>query len=187
MAPWDGKTPLFGTNPIAFAAPVEGRPPLVVDLATSKVARGNILAAEQRGEPIPEGWALDADGVPTTDPVAALKGSMVPMAEAKGAALALMIEVLAAALTGAAFGHQASSFFEAEGPPPNTGQVMIAIDPAGLESGLAERMAQLAQLIEEDGGRMPGAARMERRRAAENGLEVNSEALAAVESIAAAR
>ena len=184
IAPWGGKTPLFGTNPIAFAAPVEGRPALVVDLATSKVARGNILAASQKGESIPEGWALDAAGRPTTDAAAALKGSMVPMADAKGAALALMVEVLAAALTGAAFGHEASSFFEGEGEPPNTGQVMVAIDPGALANDMATRLAGLAELIEKDGGRMPGATGLERRKAAEGGIEVDAGALAAAEALA---
>src|SRR6267142_3687435 len=78
MAPWGGSKAAFGTNPIAFAAPLPGRPPVVVDLALSKIARGNILAAKQKGERIPEGWALDVAGRPTTDPDAALAGTMVP-------------------------------------------------------------------------------------------------------------
>lgn len=183
MAPWGGKTPLFGTNPIAFAAPIEGREPMVLDLATSKVARGNILTASQKGETIPEGWALDQDGQPTTDPAAALQGSMVPMADAKGAALALMIEVLAASLTGAAFGRDATSFFEAEGAPPNTGQLMIAIDPGCVVADAAERMAVFADAIEADGGRLPGATRLARRQAAMAGLEVNEDALTAARSL----
>src|SRR3954453_17894899 len=88
MAPWGGRRPVFGTNPIAFAAPLQGREPVVVDLALSRVARGPIVAARQRGEPIPEGWALDADGRPTTDASAALAGTMIAMGDAKGAALA---------------------------------------------------------------------------------------------------
>src|SRR5690606_19350669 len=95
IAPWGGKTGVFGTNPIAFAAPRKDGPPLVVDLSLSRVARGKIMVASQTGEPIPEGWALDADGRPTTDPKAALAGTMVPIGEAKGAALALVVEILA--------------------------------------------------------------------------------------------
>lgn len=184
MAPWGGKTPLFGTNPIAFAAPIEGRAPMVIDLATSKVARGNILTAQQKGEPIPEGWALDAEGEPTTDAGAALKGSMVPMADAKGAALALMIEVMAAGLTGAAFGRDATSFFDAEGAPPNTGQVMIAIDPAAVAEGMAARLANMAAWIEADGARLPGSGRLDRRAKAEAGIEVNAAALEAARALA---
>ena len=149
-----------------------------------KVARGNILAARQRGEPIPEGWALDADGNPTTDANAALAGSMVPMADAKGAALALMIEVLAAALTGSAFADEASSFFEAEGTPPNTGQVMLAIDPGLVTGDMAERLAGFAARIEADGGRLPGSSRVVRRGMAVSGFTVDKAALAAACDIA---
>ncbi|XDZ65155.1 Ldh family oxidoreductase [Alphaproteobacteria bacterium LSUCC0684] len=185
MAPWGGKTPLFGTNPIAFAAPLAGRPPLVIDLATSRVARGNILTAKQKNAPIPEGWALDADGQPTTSAEAALKGSMVPMAEAKGAALALMIEILAAGLTGANFGVEATSFFEAEGPAPNTGQIMILIDPGVMADGVPERLAEFARLIEDDGARLPGGNRQARRLTARaEGLSVDDAALDAARALA---
>src|SRR5690606_20254247 len=101
IPPAGGSAPLFGTNPIAFAAPRSGEAPLVIDLSLSKVARGKIMAEKQKGEPIPEGWALDANGNPTTDAAAALVGSMLPMGDAKGAALVLMVELLAAGLTGA--------------------------------------------------------------------------------------
>lgn len=84
MAAWGGRKRLFGTNPIAFATPVAGEDPLVIDLALSTVAAGKIMAARQRGESIPEGWAFDADGKPTTDPHAAHKGLMAPSGGAKG-------------------------------------------------------------------------------------------------------
>ena len=103
IAPWGGAKPLFGTNPIAFACPLPGGAPIVVDLSLSKVARGNILDAAQKGEAIPQGWALDAQGKPTTDAKAALAGTMLPLGDAKGTALALMVELLAAGLTGANF------------------------------------------------------------------------------------
>ena len=109
---------LFGTNPIAFAAPRPNSEPLVIDLALTEVARGKIITAAQKGEPIPEGWANDADGNPTTDAAAALKGTLTPIGGAKGAALALMVELMAAALTGANLAFQASSFFDADGTPP---------------------------------------------------------------------
>ena len=134
MAPWGGREPVFGTNPIAFAAPLQGREPAVVDLALSKVARGPIAAAKQRGESIPEGWALDAEGNATTDADKALQGSMIPLGDAKGAALAFMVEVLAACLPGANLAFEASSFLDGNGPPPATGQLLLAIDPYGLRS-----------------------------------------------------
>ena len=90
MAPWGGRRALMGTNPIAFAAPLPEGEPVVVDLSLSEVARGKVMAARQRGEAIPEGWALDREGRPTTDAEAALAGSMVPAGGAKGAALALV-------------------------------------------------------------------------------------------------
>ena len=136
MAPWGGKRALFGTDPIAFACPLPDHAPIVVDMSLSKVARGHILAAIQKGEPIPEGWALDADGKPTTDAKAALAGTMVPLGDAKGTALALMVELLAAGLTGANFAHEASSFLDAEGPPPGTGQLIIAIDASAFGNAL---------------------------------------------------
>jgi (2R)-3-sulfolactate dehydrogenase (NADP+) len=131
MAPWGGGAAVFGTNPIAFAAPREGAAPLVIDLSLSKIARGKVMAAKKRGEPIPEGWALGPDGEPTTSPDAALAGTMLPMGDAKGAALALMVEILAATLTGANYSYEATSFFDAEGAPPGVGQLLIAMRAAG--------------------------------------------------------
>ncbi|MEI8145201.1 MAG: Ldh family oxidoreductase [Alphaproteobacteria bacterium] len=169
IAPAGGKRAVYGTNPIAFAAPLTGRPAIVVDLALSVVARGNVVAAKQRGEPIPEGWALDTDGRPTTDADAALKGTMVALGGAKGTALALMVEVLSAALVGANLSFQASSFLDEKGPPPGTGQLILAIDPEGFGHGhFADRMMQLADAIEgQDGTRLPGARRLSLRAAAE--------------------
>jgi len=168
MAPWGGSKPLFGTNPIAFAAPRRGEASLVIDLSLSVVARGKVMAANKRGEAIPEGWALDADGNPTTDPKAALAGSMVPMGEAKGAALALMVEVMAAALTGGKFGFEATSFLDAEGGPPDVGQFLLAIDiRATAGEGFLDRMTLLTDtMLAQDGVRLPGTSRLAKREAA---------------------
>src|SRR3546814_5226601 len=122
MAPWGGSRGIFGTNPIAFAAPRREAPPLVIDLSLSKVARGKVMAAAKTGQPIPEGWALDPEGRPTADPKAALAGTMIPMGDAKGAALALMVEVLSASLIGANHALEASSFFTAEETPTGVGR-----------------------------------------------------------------
>lgn len=101
-------------------------------MSLSKVARGKIMGAKQRGEAIPEGWALDAAGRATTDPVAALGGTMIPVGDAKGAALALMVEILSATLTGANHAYEASSFFEPTGSAPGIGQTFILLDPKPL-------------------------------------------------------
>ncbi|WP_346912760.1 Ldh family oxidoreductase [uncultured Roseibium sp.] len=175
IAPWGAKEPLFGTNPIAFAAPVPGEPSLVIDLAVSRVAKGKIMAAEKAGRAIPEGWALDKEGNPTTDASAAMEGTMLPIGDAKGAALAMMVEVLAAALVGSSFAFEASGLFSGEGEPPNLGQTIIAIDP-GLSSGGAygERIAALmTAMAGAEGARLPGSRRIEARLKAErDGMEI---------------
>jgi (2R)-3-sulfolactate dehydrogenase (NADP+) len=164
MAPWGGSKPVFGTNPLAFACPLPGRAPLVIDLSLSKVARGNIMAAKQRSESIPEGWALDAQGRPTTDPAAALAGTMVPMGDAKGTALALMVELLAAGLTGSNFAAEASSYLDDKGGPPGTGQLIVAFDAAAFAGDAVVRFGVLAASIEaQAGARLPGAKRLKAR------------------------
>jgi (2R)-3-sulfolactate dehydrogenase (NADP+) len=184
MAPWGGRRAVFGTNPIAFACPLPGREPIVVDLSLSKVARGNVMAAAKKGEPIPEGWALDADGRPTTDANAALAGTMVPLGDAKGTALALMVELIAAGMTGSNYAAEASSYFDAEGPPSMTGQFIIAMDPAIFASGV-ERFAVLARSIEEqEGARLPGMRRYAlRKRAQTNGIAVSDALLAELKAL----
>ena len=186
IAPWGGSRALFGTNPIAFACPLPGRPPIVVDLSLSKVARGNILAARRKGEAIPDDWALDVDGKPTTDPDAALKGTMVPVGDAKGTALALMVELLAAGLTGANYAEEASSFLDADGPPPGTGQLIIALDPVTIGGPSAlSRFGALAGMIESDPEtRLPGKRRLENRaRARSAGLTVDAALIAEIEAL----
>jgi (2R)-3-sulfolactate dehydrogenase (NADP+) len=187
MAFWGGVRPMIGTNPIAFAAPLPGGAPLVIDFAVSVAARGGILAAHKSGKTIPPDWALNEHGEPTTNAAAALRGSMAPAGGAKGAALALMIEVIAAAVTGSHFGFEASSFLDTEGSPPNVGQVLVAIDPNALSNGAYfARMATLMHaMAEEDGVRQPGASRLEsRRRAAEYGLAIPAWLLAEIRTLA---
>jgi (2R)-3-sulfolactate dehydrogenase (NADP+) len=184
IAPRGGAKAVFGTNPIAFGCPLPGKPPIVVDLSLSKVARGNILAAKQKGEVIPQGWALDAQGKPTTDATAALSGTMLPLGDAKGTALALMVELLAAGLTGANFAADASSFLDAKGPPPGTGQLLIAFDPAAF-GGTLDHFALLAASIEaQPGARLPGARRLtEREKAKCEGVTVTDALLAEIEAL----
>ena len=175
IAPWGGSRGLFGTNPIAFAAPRQDRLPLLIDMSLSRVARGKVMLAREQGESIPEGWALDANGQPTTDPEAALQGTMLPIGGAKGAALVLMVEILAAGLSGANFGYQASSFFSAEGPPPGVGQMIIAFDPQFFSGGsFSQRLeALIEEMLIQDNVRLPGSKRQAlRNRAIEQGLIV---------------
>jgi (2R)-3-sulfolactate dehydrogenase (NADP+) len=186
IAPWGGTKAVFGTNPIAFSCPLRGRAPVVIDMSVSKIARGNILAAKQKGEPIPAGWALDSAGRPTTDPAAALDGTMLPLGDAKGTALALMVELLAAGLTGANFAADASSFLDAKGAPPGTGQLLIAFDPAAFGGdGVVDHFTALAAAIEsQPGARLPGARRVKLRETARrSGLAIGDALLAEIAAV----
>jgi len=188
IAPWGGRRPLFGTDPIAFACPSAGGEPIVVDVSMSKVARGRIMAANQKQEPIPEGWALDVDGNPTTDAKAALAGTMVPLGDAKGTALALMVELLCAGLTGANYAYEQSSFFDAEGAAPGTGQLLIAIDPETFGGTRAlDRFAAMAAMVAgTDGARLPGSRRQAiRDRLRRDGLKVETALVREIELLAA--
>lgn len=174
---WGGSKPMLGTNPIAFAVPREDAVPLVIDLALSKVARGKIVAAKNAGQKIPDSWALDADGNPTDDPTAALAGSMLPIGDAKGAALVLMVELLTAALTGSNFGYEASSFFDSEGDPPHIGHTLIVFQPElSSGGGFAERVTNIISALEHtDGARLPGTSRLtHRQRSVEEGVAIST-------------
>jgi (2R)-3-sulfolactate dehydrogenase (NADP+) len=180
IAPWGGKKALYGTNPIAFAWPRPGKPPMVIDLSVSTVARGKVMLAAKAGKPIPDDWALDADGNATTDANAALEGSMAPLggtsAGAKGAALALMVELLCGALTGSNFGYEGTSFFEPTGAPPSIGHMILLFDPAafgGAESFALRGEEMLAEIIAQEGARLPGDRRLVlREQAARDGVEI---------------
>ncbi len=175
IAPWGGGRALFGTNPIAFACPRRAADPLVIDLSLSKVARGKVMVAAQQGKPIPEGWAVDKAGRPTTDAQAALHGAMLPTGDAKGAALVLAVELLAAALTGSNFGYEATTFFTADGTPPHVGQFFMVIDPGAFAgAAVLERTETLIAAIEEqEGTRLPGTRRLANRaKAMSGGVEI---------------
>jgi (2R)-3-sulfolactate dehydrogenase (NADP+) len=148
----------------------------VVDASLSTVARGKLMVAAQKGEPIPEGWALDAEGRPTTDPKAGLAGTMMPLGGAKGAALVLMVEILAAALTGGQFGFEASSFFTADGPPPRIGQLFLLLDPERLGGAdfTARLEVLLGAILAQPGTRLPGDRRLAiRARAEREGIVID--------------
>lgn len=128
MPPAGGRSRFFGTNPLTIGAPGPGDRPLVLDMATSVVARGKIVLAQQEGRAIPPGWAINPDGLPTEDPAAALRGAVLPMAGYKGAGLALMIDLLCGVLTGAAFGPHIIDLYDASQSAQNVGHIFVAID-----------------------------------------------------------
>lgn len=170
MMPAPGGTrPVVGNNPLAIAVPAAGRPPIVFDMAMSAAAMGRIRMAERRGEAIPQGWAVDAAGNPTTDAGAALRGMLLPAAGAKGFGLALMVDLLCA-LAGGRNGTEVPSLYGDPALPFECSWLFIAIDPAhfGLEAAYAERVAELAAGIVDgpaaDGAappRLPGDAKLE--------------------------
>jgi (2R)-3-sulfolactate dehydrogenase (NADP+) len=162
MSAAGGRTPLFGTNPIAAIFPRRNARPLTIDLSLSEVARGKLMVAAKQGKSIPLGWALDRDGAPTTDPAAGLEGSMLPVGGTKGAMLALIVELLVTSLTGAALGFEATSFFVDEGNRPRLGQAFVVIDPGALagRDRYDERVETLvAAMLDDPGVRLPGARR----------------------------
>lgn len=175
MAPHGGRRAWFGTNPLAWAAPRRNGDPVVADLSSSTVAWVKVNAAATAGEPIPLGWALDADGNPTTDAKKALEGSMVPAAGHKGSALALLVDIMSGGVAGSNFSHEAPSFGGTVGGPPDVGQVIIAIDPAvGTGPGYLDRLEyEFSALAAEPGVRLPGDRRLHDRASAEaNGVVV---------------
>ena len=185
---WGGKKALFGTNPVAAAFPRQNAKPLVIDLALTTVVRGRIMMAMRKGERIPEGWALDRHGRPTTDPKEAIEhGSLFPIGGAKGAMLALMFELICAALTGAAIGPEADSFFAERGNKPRIGQAFLAIDPGAL-AGMAkyfERVETVVRaMLADEGVRLPGSKRFaaEKKLRAE-GIDVPDELLAKIDKL----
>ncbi|HET7033357.1 MAG TPA: Ldh family oxidoreductase [Casimicrobiaceae bacterium] len=188
MAVAGGRRPLLGTNPIAAVFPRASGPALMIDLSLSEVARGKVMVAAKERRAIPLGWALDRDGKPTRDAAAALEGSMLPMGGAKGAMLAVIVELLVTALTGAAMAFEATSFFVDEGNKPRIGQAFLAIDPDALcgNDVYRERVETLvAAMLEDPGVRLPG----ERRRAlaekaGKEGVMVSEPLLAQLRSLA---
>ena len=190
MPAWGGRRPIFGTNPVAAVFPRREAPALVIDLSLSEVARGKLMVAAREGKPIPQGWALDRDGNPTTDPKAGLEGMMLPAGGVKGAMLALVVELLCCALTGAAFGFEADSFLAEDGNRPGIGQAFAVIDPGALAGNDAfhERIELLvATMLLDDGVRLPGTRRLQLLVKARNeGIAVAPAMLAQLQALAAA-
>ena len=190
MPAWGGKRGIFGTNPIAAAFPRQHDLPLMIDLSLSEVARGKLMIAARKGESIPRGWALDKDGNPTTDPTAGMEGTMMPAGGVKGAMLALIVELLCCALTGASFGFEADSFFVDAGNRPHLGQAFLVVDPgalAGREVFFARIETLVAAMLAEEGVRLPGYRRAAIAVGAQReGVEIPAALIADLERLAGA-
>ncbi|MDE1937889.1 MAG: Ldh family oxidoreductase [Alphaproteobacteria bacterium] len=137
MAIAGSMVPVLGTNPISFSVPRKGHEPIVLDMASSVVARGKIVEAAKRGDPIPEGWALDSEGQPTTDSVAAEKGVILPFSGVKGSGMALMVDMFSGVLANSLFGALIPNLYSNFTDPQRIGHFFLAIDPHALEDGAA--------------------------------------------------
>ena len=187
IAPSGGQKPVVGTNPISVAAPDgKGGIAVLIDQSASVIAKSEIMKHSREGKAIPLGWGLDADGNGTTDADAALAGSMAPAGGYKGVGLSLFVEMMAAAMSGATLGKDASPFSGTKGGPPKTGQFFIAVDPAASSGGdYAARIADLVDAIHgQDGARLPGDGRgAARSRSLANGVAVNKATLDKIRAI----
>lgn len=169
VAPAGGRKPLYGTNPFAFAWPRADRPPMVFDQASSASARGEIQIHQRDGLPIPEGWGIDSEGNPTTDAAEILAGAQLPFGGYKGAAIALMVELMAGALIGDVFSFEATEVDIGDGGPSKGGECIIAIDPAlcieggGAAAQLAHAERLFAEILSQPGTRLPSDRRYEAR------------------------
>lgn len=165
VAPAGGTRPVFGTNPMAFGFPREKHPPLVFDQASSASARGEIQLHLRDGKPLPDGWAIDSNGKPTNDPAAALEGAQLPFGGYKGAALALMVELLAGALIGDNFSIESSEQDSHAVGAPLGGEFLMAIDPAhfGATNHLARSEYLFEQILAQPGTRLPSQRRYDAR------------------------
>ena len=165
VAPAGSKEALFGTNPISFAWPRPGHGPVVYDMATAAMAMGDVQIAARDGQDVPPGTGLDADGNPSTDPAAIAKGVLLPFGGYKGSAIALMVELLAAGLTGEQFSYEARATDNKDGGPPRGGEMIIGMSPdiiagANWQDHVEAFMQKMTSL---DGVRMPGARRHKNR------------------------
>ncbi|RLJ58980.1 (2R)-3-sulfolactate dehydrogenase (NADP+) [Litoreibacter meonggei] len=162
VAPPGGNKAVIGTNPMAMTVPGADAPVMHFDFSTSAVALGKITMAKAAGESIPSGWAVDAEGQPTTDPDAALKGALVSAGGYKGWGFGLMGEVMAAAMTGSVNSLDVGGLKLADGPPHGLGQFYLLLDPGTYTEAFDARVVRVVDAVaEQPGARIPGASRAE--------------------------
>ena len=165
LAPAGGKRPFFGTNPMSFAWPREGRPPMVFDQASAAMARGEVMVAARDGHALPDGAGIDADGNPTNDPAEVLKGAQLPFGGHKGSAIALMVDLLAGPLIGEATSAEAGAADNGDGTAALGGELILALDPArfGAADPLGHGERLFADLLAQPGTRLPSDRRFKAR------------------------
>ncbi len=187
VIPAGGTKALYGTNPIAFGWPRSGRPPMVFDQASSVMARGEVMLAAREGHELPKGVGVDSDGNPSTDPNEVLKGALLAFGGHKGSSIAMMVELLAGAMTGESFSFEAAARDNGDGGPPQGGEFMMAIDPSLVrgDDDWADHAEKFFDKIkEQDGTRLPGERRHRNRAAsATQGVEVSQIVLDKVQAL----
>lgn len=157
MAPWGGNKKLIGTNPISISIPGKNEGPILFDMATSIVAKSKFNEARKKGEPIPLGWGLDSDGKPTTDPLEAIKGFVLPMAQHKGYGLALCLDMLSGVISGSGYSDKVNRFYSEDNSCMEVGQTFIAIDPSQIcDKDFYQRVDEYIINIHESGAIYPG-------------------------------
>ena len=178
VIPAGGTQALYGTNPVCFGWPRKDGPPMVFDQASSVMARGEVMLAAREGHSLPEGVGVDAEGNPSTDPNAVLKGALLAFGGYKGSSIAMMVELLAGGLIGESFSFEAAVRDNADGGPPQGGEFMLAMDPKffGDADGWADHAEKLFDKIkEQDGARLPGERRHSNRaQTAKDGVSVSN-------------
>lgn len=186
VAPAGGNQPLLGTNPIAFGWPRPDDAPYVFDFATSVAARGEIELKRRAGEPLPDGWAIDAQGQPTTDPEAALQGAMLPFGAHKGSAISTMIELLAGVMIGDLTSQGALDALGTTTLAPRHGQLVLAFSPEHFAAGRSDPLAQAGLLFDAimgQGARLPGRQRHAiRARSLAEGISLSDDEMAWLEA-----
>lgn len=188
VAPTGGKEALLGTNPIAFGWPRKDRPPYVFDFATSIAARGEIELHQRSGTPLPEGWAVDPEGNPTTDPDAALAGAMLPFGQHKGSAIATMVELLAGIMIGDLTSPDVLEFLGGTALAPHHGELIIAFSPARFAAGRPgdpfPRAEALFEAIIGQGARLPSQRRFAARdKSLRDGIALSAEEIATLQRL----
>jgi LDH2 family malate/lactate/ureidoglycolate dehydrogenase len=190
VAPAGGTKALLGTNPFAFGWPRRNDPPYVFDFATSVAARGEIELHRRAGKPLPEGWAIDATGTPTTDPEAALAGAMLPFGGHKGSAIGMMIELLAGIMIGDKTSPEALEFLGSTAYAPAHGELILAFDPERFAAGRPGNPLDRAEVLFEaalgQGARLPSQRRFAARAVAKaEGIHLTEAEMASLDRLLA--
>ncbi len=187
VIPAGGTKPLYGTNPVAFGWPRQGKPPLIFDQASSVMARGEVMLAAREGKPLPAGVGVDADGEPTTDPNEVLDGALLAFGGHKGSSIAMMVELFAGALIGECFSFEAAERDNNDGGPPSGGELIIAIDPnrfGDADGWSAHAETLFARIEAQAGARLPSARRYrERATHVQDGITMSGGAFAAIQKL----